>query len=465
MGLIYAGRMEVATRYAAVALGTPVDQGTALLVGRLQDDLAVQLAEMTETVTGQRLGATVQPEIADLVRHPVRLLRGGLASLPRIDRSPDTRPPSARLAEPPSSPATAASPVQVWTGLVVAVVAASQALRAQAEHLSGSQRWAALGEIAALAEVLAVTRSEVLAQVASDSPLDARSRQAPAALAVEAREVARLAGEPAAPDGRAWVPPRPSRRVVLVSSLAVLPAAVDNVGRLLARGDASITDVLSPARVLAQTDRAAVEVLRGAGSGPTSRQEALAGLITARSDVLASAVTRARANLASLIPGSPPALAQGREIGAAGLPRLRAAASKPTQARAALADVTAYAASSAGATAALRDTAARTVAEHAVAVRDRSDDATLPWRPAQGFDAAVLLESLDRASGTARRVAVQATTTPPGLGTERALRTSTAQLREALARRQLAMRPETPTTAALTARFEPAGRARPAVGA
>src|SRR5450756_1329158 len=89
--------MELATRYAALALVTPPDAGSAMLVGRLQDDLAVLLAEMTETVTGMGLGVALQPDIADLVRHPVRLLRGGLVALPRVDSSPDPRPPPHRV--------------------------------------------------------------------------------------------------------------------------------------------------------------------------------------------------------------------------------------------------------------------------------------------------------------------------------------------------------------------------------
>src|SRR5665647_2338196 len=140
--------MELATRYAALALVTPPDAGSAILVGRLQDDLAVILAEMTETVTGLRLGAAVQPDIADLVRHPVRLLRGGLEALPSIEASPDPRPPSSRWADLPTNPARAAGAVQVWTGLVVAAATSGQGLRVQAHHMSAVQRWTALGELA-----------------------------------------------------------------------------------------------------------------------------------------------------------------------------------------------------------------------------------------------------------------------------------------------------------------------------
>src|SRR5665647_1808107 len=390
--------MELATRYAALALVSPPDHGSAILVGRLQDDLAVVLAEMTETVTGLRLGAAVQPDIADLVRHPVRLLRGGLVALPRIDTSPGPRPPSSRWADLPANPAGAAGPVQVWTGLVVAAATSGQGLRAQAHQLSGAQRWTALGEIAALAEVLAVTRSDLLIQVGSANGRGARSRQAAAALAVEAREVVRLAGDPGEPEGRAWNPIYPSRRIVPVSTLAALPTAVENVGQLLARGDASITDVLSLTRVLAQTDRAAVAVLRAADTPAEGGFERLVALLDAHADGLATSVTAARANLASLSPGSPAALAQGREIGASGLPRLQAAARRAAEARAVVPHVTAYAAATADMTIALRDAASRAVAGHGVAVRDRSEDSPLLWRPAADFDVAPLVRGLDGAT-------------------------------------------------------------------
>ena len=452
--------MELATRYAALALVTPADPGSAISVGRLQDDLAVILAEMTEAVTGLRLGAAVQPDIADLVRHPVRLLRGGLEALPRIDSSPDPRPPSTRWADLPTNPARAAGPVQVWTGLVVAAATSGQGLRVQAHHMSGEQLWTALGEVAALAEVLAVTRSDLLTQFGPVNGRGARGRQAAAALAVEAREVVRLAGDPGEPDGRAWSPIYPSRRVVPVSTLAALPRAVENAGRLLARGDASITDVLALTRVLAQTDRAAVAVLRAAGPSQDDGSEQLEALLSAHADELATPLTQARATLASLTPGSPAALAQGREIGASGLPRLQAAAGGAAEARAILPHVTAYAAATADMTIALRDAAARAVAEHGVAVRDRSGDSPLLWRPAADFDLAPFVRALDGAAHTARRAAIEATTDVPAPGAERALRASTAQLRHALARRQVALRPDAPTSAPLTAQFEPVGRSR-----
>ena len=465
MGLIYAGRMELATRYAALALVTPSDAETAMPVGRLQDDLAVLLAEMVETVTGLSLGAAVQPEIADLVRHPVRLLRSGLVALPPIDRSPDPQPPSSRWADVPTSPARAHGAVQVWTGLVVSAATSAQAMRAQAHHMSGAQRWTALGEVAALTEVLAVTRSDLLTEFVPAGGRDARARQAAAALAVEAREVVRLAGDPEEPSGPTWSPICPSRRIVPVSTLAALPRAVENAGRLLARGDASITDVLSLTRVLAQADRAAVAVLRAADGGQDGPGARLAALLGAHGDELAVSVTQSRANLASLTPGSAAVLAQGREIGASGLPRLQAASRSSDEARAVLPDVTAYAAATATMTVALRDAAALAVAEHGVAVRDRSEDSPLLWRPAASFDVVPLVRALDGSVVTARRAAIEATTDVPAPGAERVLRASTAQLRHALARRQIELRPDAPTTAPLTAHFEPVSQARAARGA
>jgi hypothetical protein len=320
--------------------------------------------------------------------------------------------------------------------LVVSAATSAQAMHAQAHHMSGAQRWTALGEVAALAEVLAVTRSDLLAQFMPAGGRDARARQAAAALAVEAREVVRLAGDPAEPNGPTWRPIYPSRRIVPVSTLAALPRAVENAGRLLARGDASITDVLSLTRVLAQADRGAVAVLRaadGAQEGPGVR---LAALLSAHADELAVSVTQSRANLASLTPGSAAVLAQGREIGA-----------------------------SATMTVALRDAAARAVAEHGVAVRDRSEDSPLLWRPAASFDVVPLVRAMDSAVVTARRAAIEATTDAPAPGAERVLRASAAQLRHALARRQIELRPDAPTTAPLTAHFEPVSHGRAARGA
>ena len=79
--------------------------------------------------------------------------------------------------------------------------------------------------------------------------------------------------------------------------------------------------MLALTRVLAQTDRAAVAVLRAAGGPQDGVSERLVALLEAHADGLATSVTTARANFASLTPGSPAALAQGREIGASGLPR------------------------------------------------------------------------------------------------------------------------------------------------
>jgi hypothetical protein len=243
------------------------------------------------------------------------VLRLGLATLPRFDRSaPPAVPPSARWDGHPTDPARATDATAVWKGLVVATAIATQGIRTQARQLSSAQRWAVLGDVAAVAEVLAVTRSDLLTQTRAAGRSGGKARRAAAALAVDAREVARLAGDPALAERRAWMPPRPGRGVVPVGALEAVPAAVVNMGRLLARGDASITDVLAVTRVLAQTSRAAAAALNVAG---TSDPTMATTLLSEHADVLARAATSERANLASLVPGSALVLAQGRELGAA----------------------------------------------------------------------------------------------------------------------------------------------------
>ncbi len=104
-------------------------------------------------------------------------------------------------------------------------------------------------------------------------------------------------------------------------------------------------------------------------------------------------MTQSLANLPSLTPDSMAVLAEGREIDASGLPRLQATARGTAEARAVLADVTAYAAATATMTVALRDAAARAIAEHGVAVRDRSEDSPLLWWPATRFAVAPVVRA------------------------------------------------------------------------
>ncbi len=443
------------------------DQATALLVGRLQDDLAVQLAEMTETVTGLRMGAAIQPEIADLVRHPVRLLRGGLvvaaahrpiARLPAAvrpggrdrRRARPRRPGRCRCGRdwslPPPRPA--------------------RALRAQAQHLSGAQRWAALGKIAALAEVLAVTRSDLLTSSArTPAATRVRARRPPPSPSRRARSSG-WPGTPAEPDGRAWDPrpPEPPHRAGVLARRVAELRWTTSAGSSRAAMRRSPTCSPSPGcsrRPIAPRSPCSA---RQAASEPTGRD--LAGLLASHSDALAVAVTRARANVASLIPGSPAVLAQGREIGAAGLPTAarRRGAPEPGPCR-----------RPAPHRLCRRRRPARpspcATPRRAPSPSTRSRCATAPTTPPscgvppRASTSRPSCESLDEAARTARRAAIVATTDPPGLGAERALRASTAQLREALARRQVAMRPEAPTTAALTAEFEPLGARRAALGA
>ncbi|PVU84444.1 hypothetical protein DDP54_00955 (plasmid) [Cellulomonas sp. WB94] len=461
MGLISTGHLDLATRFAALALATPA-QGDAASVGLLQDDLAVILGEMTQAVTGLPAHPLQIVDVSDLARRPVHVLRLGLATLPRFDPStPPAVPPSARWDGHPTKPARATDSTAVWKGLVVAAAIATQGIRTQARHLTSAQRWAVLGNVAAVAEVLAVTRSDLLTQTGAAGRSGGKARRAAAALAVEAREVARLAGDPNLAEGRAWMPPRPGRGVVPVGALEAVPAAVVNMGRLLARGDASITDVLAVTRVLAQTSRAAAAALNAAGSS----DPAMATTLSEHADVLARAVTSERANLASLVPGSMLVLAQGRELGAAALPRLQAVATRPTQSRAVMPAVLGYAGALAGVTFALQEATAQVTREHGVAVHDRSDDAPYPWRPAHTADLVPFQVSMETATAIARRATAAAHDGAPGMVAERPRHDASVLLRDALIRRQRALRPDTPARAALTAELDPAGRAGQAIGA
>ena len=460
MGLTSTGHLDLATRFAALALVTPAE-GDPASVGQLQDDLAVILGEMTQAVTGLPAHPLQIVDVSDLARRPVHVLRLGLATLPRFNLSPPAVPPSARWGGHPTDLARATDAKAVWKGLVVAAATATQGIRTQAGHLTSVQRWSVLGDVAALAEVLAVTRSDLLTQTGAAGRTGGKARRAAAALAVEAREVARLAGDPDLAEGRAWMPPRPGRGVVPVSGLDAVPAAIVNTGRLLARGDASITDVLAVTRVLAQTSRAAAAALNAAGTS----DPAMATALSEHADILARAVTAERANLASLIPGSALVLAQGRELGAAALPRLQVISTRPTQARGAMPALLGYAGALAGVTFALQETTARVTREHGVAVHDRSDDAPYPWRPAHIADLVPFQVSMETATAIARRATAAAHEGASGTVAERPPHDATVLLRDALIRRQRALRPDTPAHAALTAELDPAGRAGQAIGA
>lgn len=456
MGLIYVRHMDRALRFAALAVAGTAAPGRPT-VAELQDDLAVLLGEMVEAISGVRPAPQRAHETSELARHPVLFLRNGLAALPRL--AAPAEPPSTRWGLRPDERVRADDATSVWKGLVVCVAVANEGLHQQAVHLSDDERWAALGEVASLAEVLAVSRGDVLGGLGLSRDAVDRGHQAAATLAIAAREVARLAAGGEHGDGDGWMPPRPGGRVVPVRAVADVPAATANLARLLARGDASTTDLLAVTRVLAQMSRASASALRAAAGTAMGRETAVdpsraAEMLDAHADALARAVTGERANLASLTPSSPRVLAQGRELGAAGLPRLHELAAHPSGAAAAMPHLIGYADALPAVSGALRVAIGRLTTTHAVAVRDRSDDAPYPWRPAHHLDLVPFLAHLDTAAEACRRRDAPSAEAASRDAPVRRADTAAVALSRALARRQTDLRPATPSYAALTAQFD-----------
>ncbi len=186
---------------------------------------------MTREITGLAPAEPLAVEVSDLARHPVRMMLNRLNALPaRAGYDEAAAGPSDRLAGRPPAPERATSPVQAWQGLVAETAQARHLLTRHAPLMGDPQRWDALADVAALAETLATTRSDLLAGVDVDSKTVRRERSHAAALAVEAREVARQAGTPTTPTGTAWAAPRPGTSVVFVARVGDLPAAAGNLG-------------------------------------------------------------------------------------------------------------------------------------------------------------------------------------------------------------------------------------------
>ncbi|MCL3862952.1 hypothetical protein [Actinotalea sp. K2] len=459
--------MDRALRFATLAVAgtsTP-DRPT---VAELQDDLAALLGEMVEAISGVRAAPQRAHEVRELARHPVLLLRNGLAALPRL--AAPAQPPSTRWGLRPDERVRVDDAKSIWKGLVVCVAVAKEGLQQQAVHLSDGERWVALGEVASLAEVLAVSRGDVLGGLGLPRDAVDRGRQAAATLAIEAREVARLAADGETVDGDGWMPPRPGSRVMPVRAVADVPAATANLARLLARGDASTTDLLAVTRVLAQTSRASASALRAVAGTAMGREMTVdpgrtSEMFGAHADALARAVTGERANLAGLTPSSPWVLAQGRELGAAGLPRLRELAAHPNRAAAAMPHLLGYADALPAVSCALRDAVGRLTTTHAVAVRDRSDDAPYPWRPAHHLDLVPFLAHLDTAAEACRRRGARSAQAATRDACVRRTDTPTEALNRALVQRQADLRPATPSHAALTAQFDLPRASGRAIGA
>lgn len=450
----YADHVLAASRYAAAALTIPTPLGQhATTVRALQDDLAVLLTEMTREITGLTVQAPIAVDVADVARHPVRTMLNRLHALPAragwVDGAPG---PSDRLAGRPDSPQHATDPVRAWQGVVVEMAQARHLLTRHADQLADTARWEALAEIAALAETLATTRTDLLAGIDLATTAVRRDRSHAAALAVEAREVAHQAGTPTHPVGTHWASPAPRSAVVTITGIQDLPAAATNLHRLLGDGSPSITDLLAVTTLLAQTTRATATALQAAARH-TPHSEHLSATATSlhqRADALSRAVAAERADLAALGPGSRALLAQGREIGACALPRLADLTRHPARATGAVPALLAYAATVPGLTGALHAGVETAVRNRAVAIRDPAVNETHPWRPATIRDVRRLLANLTTATPEA----------PPAPAAKQrpAQVAATTGLAAALERRRDELRPTRPASAALTGRFAPVQR-------
>ncbi|MGV8967788.1 MAG: hypothetical protein ACOH2F_16100 [Cellulomonas sp.] len=464
--MTYDHHIARAARYAALALTDREPNADELdQIHTLHDDVAINLAQTIQRVT---LIAPTRPlavQIIDVARHPVRTLLNRLTALPRMGPEPDQLPaPSQRWADRPAGPAAAHDPIAVWKGLAIEVFLAGEALDALGPELTDAARWSAAGDIATLAHLLAVSNGDLLDQLYLSSrynhrnqPPDhhqRRARGANAALAIEAREVIRLAGIPIPTDAR--VSDLGPIRVVTLPRLAALPAATKNLTHLIETQPASVTDLLAVARVLSQVSAATATALTTAATAPSA---GLPALLTATSAALhdhAVAVARVvvayQTRLGTLEPGSSLTLGQAREIGAIAIPRLRDLALRPTQAEATSPALLEYAASVADTTRVLRDEFAALHQQHSVLIRDRTDSAAYGWRPSHPSDLAALRTGLDRAATAAQRAPAPPQTRPTP-SPEPAGVAQVLDLQAALARRQVQLRPARPTSLVMKGRF------------
>lgn len=444
---MYAAHVDEAARYAALALATPARPDQAVAVAVLQEDLAAILAGTARLVTGLSPHLPIAVDATDVGRHPVQAMLNRLAAFPSLDVecSADRDPPSARWAGRPAGPGTAVDAVAVWKGLAVESHLARADLEAH-PGLRDAERWAVLGDVADLAHVLALTGRDLLSVTSPTDALARRVRSATAALVVESHEVTRLAA--AAPT---HVPKaeRPQRLgVVPVARLSDLPRAVDNLTSLTHRGDASAADVLALTRMLAQLGKSAAAALTAAAAPAADdplRRAATA--LEEHAKTLGSAVMYHRTRLASSNPGSPLALAQGREIGAAAIPRILDLTGAPERARAAADDIQRYASTVPAVLGAMTGALTRLESSHQVFVTDTSWDAPYRWRPARAGDLDALRDALTQAADPVAVAAAQPTPVRPRPGRD--------ALQAALARREAEMRPTRPAAALLTGHFAP----------
>ena len=440
-------------RYAAAALVEhPTDDVGRETLAWLHRDAAVLLTEIGTVATGFHPNQRERVRVEELARHPVRVMLTHLNALahPR-DPSGDRPAPSQRWAGRPDHPAAVTTAVQAWRGLAVELLQARHALADEVGRRPASGRaWAVIGDVAALAETLATTMSDLLPPEPPEHRRLSAARTITTSLAIEAREVTRLAtaaagdAEPITAVGGPRVTgivtiPRPSR----------LPDAVTNLAHLLTLEQSSVPDLLAVTRVLSQTSRATATALTAAAevSGIPDHLTAIAAALETHAAHLATAVTTHQAVLGSITPGSPLLIAQAREIGAIAVPGLRTLHGRPTAAEAASPHLLAYAETIPTVTETLRREFAGLESRGLVLVRDRSDTAEHGWRRTTPDDLRPLTTHLDAAVTAAR-------TAPPPIRTAPTVTLPAARvaaggafvdLQEALRRRQDALRPARPS--------------------
>ena len=453
----YDAHIARAFRYAAAALVERPDDVDRETLASLHRDAAVLLTETGTVATGFHPNQRERVRVEELARHPVRVMLTHLNALAHPHDIPSGgRPaPSQRWAGRPDHPAAVTDAVGAWRGLVVELLQARHALDDEVDRRPTPERaWAVIGDVAALAETLATTMSDLLPPEPPEHKRLSAARTITTSLAVEAREVTRLAASGDSNPVTTVGGPRVTR-IVTVPRPSRLPNAMTNLAHLLTLEQASVPDLLAVTRVLAQTSRATAQALAAAAgvSGIPEHLTATAKALKEHADHLATAVTTHQPVLGSITPGSPLLIAQARELGAIAVPGLRTLHGRPAAAEAASPHLLAYADVIPTVTAALRREIATLDARGLVLVRDRSETVEHGWRRTTPDDLQALTARLDNAVTAAR------TAPPPILATPTvaipAIRVAAGgafvDLQAALRRRQDALRPTRPTHPMLNA--------------
>ncbi len=447
----YDAHIARAFRYAATALvERPTGDVDREALASFHRDAAVLLTETGTLVTGFRPNRRDGVRVEELARHPARVMLTHLNTLAHPHRAEDDRPaPSQRWAGRPDNPATVTTPVQAWHGLVVELLQARHALATEVgRRPTPGRAWAVIGDVAALTETLATTMTDLLPPEPPEHKRLSTARTLTTSLAVEAREVTRLAATAAGRTDPLTTAGGPrATGIVTVPRPSRLPDAVTNLADILTREQASVPDLLAVTRVLAQTSRATATALAAAAevSGIPDHLTATATALEAHADHLTAAVTTHQTLLGSITPGSPLLIAQAREIGAIAVPGLRTLHGRPGAAEAASPHLLTYADLIPTITDTLRRELADLDARGLVLVRDRSEDAP-GWRRTTPGDLAALISRLDDAVTAARTAPppIRATPTVTIPAARVAAGGAFLDLQAALRRRQDALRPVRP---------------------